>query len=153
MGDPNPRVALLRLSGEIGVKARPTRLQFRKRLIHNLRDALVSEGLPPRVEVSHDRLYIALPEHVTLDDHALTRVFGVQSLSLVERHPVTSLDDIVRVGTGLFREAVRGRRFAVRARRVGLRDPSVVRPKVRASILVHASSYMRAAEPENRAKT
>lgn len=129
MGESTPRLALIRLSGEIGVKGRATRMQFRKRLIQNLRDALVAEGLPPRVEVSHDRLYVELPEHASLDDHALTRVFGVQSLSLVERQPVTSLDDIVRIGASLFTEMVRGRRFAVRARRVGQKRSDSTRAK------------------------
>jgi thiamine biosynthesis protein ThiI len=40
-------------------------------------------------------------------------------VSKAERHPVTSLDDVVRVGEAAFGEAVAGRRFAVRARRVG----------------------------------
>src|SRR5262245_4856145 len=119
MGEQTPRLALLRLSGEIGIKARATRMQFRKRLVHNLRDALESAGLSPRLEVSHDRLYAALPAHTPLEDHALARVFGVSSLSLVERHALTALPDIVRMGAALFADAVRGRLFAVRARRVG----------------------------------
>lgn len=122
MGEQTPRLALLRLSGEIGIKARPTRMQFRKRLVQNLRDALVSSGLPPLLEVSHDRLYASLPAHTPLEDHALARVFGVSSLSLVERHALLALPDIVRMGASLFADAVRGRHFAVRARRVGRRE-------------------------------
>ena len=38
-----------------------TRHQFVRRLLHNLQDALVSEGLPPRVSTSHDRLLVQLP--------------------------------------------------------------------------------------------
>jgi thiamine biosynthesis protein ThiI len=122
MGEQTPKLALLRLSGEIGIKARATRMQFRKRLVQNLRDALESEGLPPMLEVSHDRLYASLPAHASLEDHALARVFGVSSLSMVERHPLTALPDIVRMGASLFTDAVRGRHFAVRARRVGRRE-------------------------------
>ncbi len=127
MGEQTPKLALLRLSGEIGIKARPTRMQFRQRLLRNLRDALDSEGLPQTIEASHDRFYVSLPAHTSLEDHALRRVFGIQSLSLVERHPVTSLEDIVSHGVGLFTEAVRGRHFAVRARRVGRRHGAAVR--------------------------
>ena len=122
MGEQSPRLALLRLSGEIGIKGRATRMQFRKRLVHNLRDALASSGLPPRIEVSHDRLYASLPAHTSLDDHALARVFGVSSLSLVERHPITALSDIVRFAAAQFADTVRGKHFAVRARRVGRRE-------------------------------
>jgi tRNA uracil 4-sulfurtransferase len=49
----------------------------------------------------------------------LARVFGVQSVSRAERHPAASLAEVVAVGEAAFRDAVRGRRFAVRARRVG----------------------------------
>ena len=144
MGEQTPRVALLRLSGEIGIKARATRMQFRKRLVQNLRDALVSEGLPPRLEVSHDRLYALLPVHTPLEDHALARVFGVSSLSLVERHALTALPDIVRMGAALFADEVRGRHFAVRARRVGRREASTasaseVERQLGAALLPHAA--------------
>ena len=50
---------------------------------------------------------------------ALGDLFGVQSLALVEQHDWSTLDDIVQTGERLFREAVRDRTFAVRARRVG----------------------------------
>lgn len=114
---PAARAVILRLSGEVAIKARPTRRQFVTRLVRNLKDALRSEGIAPRVERSHDRLltWVERPEQVA----ALQRVFGVQSLSLVERRPWRSLDDVVAAGVAIAAERVRGRRFAVRARRVG----------------------------------
>ncbi len=144
MGEQTPRLALLRLSGEIGIKARPTRMQFRKRLVQNLRDALVSSGLPPHLEISHDRLYASLPAHTLLEGHPLARVFGVSSLSLVERHAITALPDLVRMGAALFADAVRGRHFAVRARRVGRREASTasaseVERQLGAALLPHAA--------------
>ena len=144
MGEQTPRLALLRLSGEIGIKARATRMQFRKRLVQNLRDALESSGLPPHLEVSHDRLYVPLPAHTPLEDHALARVFGVSSLSLVERHPLTALSDIVSMGAALFADAVRGRHFAVRARRVGRREAAIasaseIERQLGAALLPHAA--------------
>src|SRR5580765_3776753 len=144
MGEQTPQLALLRLSGEIGIKARATRMQFRKRLVQNLRDALESSGLPPHLEVSHDRLYVPLPAHTPLEDHALARVFGVSSLSLVERHALTALPDIVSMGAALFADAVRGRYFAVRARRVGRREATTasareVERQLGAALLPHAA--------------
>ena len=68
-----------------------------------------------------------------LEDHALARVFGVLSLSLVERHPVTALADIVGLGAAIFADAVRGRHFAVRARRVGRREGRQRRERCRAA--------------------
>jgi thiamine biosynthesis protein ThiI len=130
----HPLLALLRFSGEIGTKARGTRLQFRRRLVQNLKDALVAHGLPARLDVSHERIFIELPEHTPGPsaarapyEHPLTRVFGIQSISFAERRPVTCLDEVVRVGEALFRDRVRGRSFAVRARRVGNRTADSLR--------------------------
>ncbi len=129
----NQKFALLRFAGEIGTKARATRSHFRNRLVTNLRDALSSHGIDSRVEVSHDRLYVPLPADAPQEDsavagHPLTRVFGLQSISWVERHPVRDVADVVRIGEAIFRERVRGRRFAVRARRVGSTKIPHLRP-------------------------
>jgi thiamine biosynthesis protein ThiI len=131
----SPRLALLRLGGEIGTKARVTRRRFRQRLIHNLRDALHSSGIPAQIEVSHDRLYAHLPEpppgqaEAPPHDHPLLRVFGIQSVSFAQRHPAPDLASVVRTGEALFRDRVAGRRFAVRARRVGDRAAIRVDPR------------------------
>jgi thiamine biosynthesis protein ThiI len=128
MGETAARFALLRFAGELSIKARGTRNHFRRRLLHNLRDALVSSGLPPRIRPSHERVFVELPEHAPglteadgLEGHALARVFGFSSVSLAERRPILELGDVVRAGEALFRERVRGRRFAVRARWIGER--------------------------------
>jgi thiamine biosynthesis protein ThiI len=118
--DPGARLVLLRFSGDISIKARATRHQFVRRLLHNLRDAIASQGLTPRVRLSHNRIFVELPEQAELDP--LTRVFGVQSISAVLARCPAELEEIVRTGEAVFRERVRGRRFAVRARRVGNRD-------------------------------
>ena len=130
------RLALIRFSGELGTKARATRLQFRRRLVSNLQDALASAGIPARIQVSHERLYAELPESgpgwddaAAQHDHPLTRVFGIQSVSFVERHPAPDLASVLRTGEALFRERVRGRRFAVRVRRVGDRSAIRIDPR------------------------
>jgi len=51
------QLAILRFSGELSIKARATRYQFTRRLLHNLRDALESQGIEPSIEVSHDRIF------------------------------------------------------------------------------------------------
>jgi thiamine biosynthesis protein ThiI len=134
--DHSVRLALLRFSGDLGTKARPTRLQFRRRLVQNLRDALESAGFPPRIEVSHERLFVELPGKtgadafaIGLEEQALLRVFGIQSVSFALRQPATDLASVVRTGRSLFAEQVRGRRFAVRARRVGDRRAIAVDPR------------------------
>jgi thiamine biosynthesis protein ThiI len=122
------RLVLLRLSGEIGIKAPATRRRFLARLARNLRDALASEGAAGELRATRDRLFAVLPAGSEGGLEALTRVFGVQSVSPAERRPLVALGDVVRAGEQLFREAVRGRRFAVRARRVGNRARIAARP-------------------------
>jgi thiamine biosynthesis protein ThiI len=117
--------AILRFSGELSTTARPTRYRFTQRLLQNLRDALESESIEPEIEVSHDRIFVRLPAGADVD--VLTRVFGIQSVSCAQRRAAPELADIVRHGEELFRERVRGKRFAVRARRVGNRQVGDVR--------------------------
>jgi thiamine biosynthesis protein ThiI len=123
-GDPDAQLVLLRFSGDISTKARATRHQFVRRLLHNLRDAVASQGIAPRVRLSHNRIFVELPPGAEVE--ALARVFGVQSISLVEAVLPAELDRIVPAAEALFRERVRGRRFAVRARRVGSREAAVL---------------------------
>ena len=134
--------ALVRFSGDISTKARVTRRIFVKRMVGNLRDALRSQGLPPNVRASRDRVFVELPAGET--GEVLARVFGVQSVSLVERRPARRLEDLVGFGRELFSERVRGRRFAVRARRVGDRakiplDAREVERELGTALLPHAA--------------
>jgi len=118
------QLAILRFSGELSTKARATRYRMTQRLLQNLRDALESEGIEPEIEISRDRIFAWLPRGASHE--VLTRVFGLQSISVAERRDVAGIDDLVRHGESLFRERVRGKRFAVRARRVGNRRPGDV---------------------------
>jgi tRNA uracil 4-sulfurtransferase len=108
---------LVRLSGEITTKGRGTRLHFQRRLQRNIEQALATTGLPFRVERGWSRFFVEAPPAAALE--VLPRVFGIHSLSAVERRPWQSLDDLVAAGEELFREPVSGRRFAVRSRRGG----------------------------------
>ncbi len=116
-GTDKSALVLVRLSGEVSTKARQTRRVFVTRLVRNLKDALAAEGIRGAVERRYDRLFVRLerPEQAA----ALSRVFGVQSLSVVERRPAETLAQVVEAGYALFAEAVAERRFAVRARVVG----------------------------------
>jgi thiamine biosynthesis protein ThiI len=113
----NATLALLRLSGEISTKARETRWRFVSQLLRNVGDALRSEDVAYSLSRRHDRIFVELAD--ARGAAALARVFGVQSVSLAQHGPGTSLDEIVARGDEVFGEAVRGKRFAVRARLVG----------------------------------
>jgi len=111
---------LLRFSGDLTTKAAYTRRRFVQRLVKNAKDALRAEGLRSRFERTHNRIFVDVEGEGALP--VLARVFGVQSVSRVARRPWRELQDLVDGGVSLSREAVTGRRFAVRARRVGDRS-------------------------------
>jgi thiamine biosynthesis protein ThiI len=111
---------ILRLSGDFYTKARRTRMRFFRRLVSNLEAALKAHGIPYKLEPTWSRLYLETPEAGAAE--VLARVFGVQSVSAVERRSWETLEDLVATGVEFFGEAVRGRSFAVRATRRGQRD-------------------------------
>jgi len=108
---------LLRFSGEISTKAAPTRKHFISRMRKNIKEALKEAHIPARFDRSHNRLFIDVGDERAIP--IVARIFGVQSLSRVEMRRGESLDEILEFGLELFRDQVKGKRFAVRARRVG----------------------------------
>jgi thiamine biosynthesis protein ThiI len=143
---------ILRLAGDFYTKARNTRLRFQRRLAQNLRDALTSHGIPYRLETTWSRYYLETPTTAALE--VLPRVFGIQSVSLVERRPWTELEDITRTGVEIFGEGVGGKAFAVRATRRGGReeipfDSTAVEVALGAALLRHApGAKVNLREPE-----
>ncbi len=115
------RVILLRLSGDFYTKARKTRLRFLRRLAGNVEDALTTHGIPYRLERTWSRFFLEVDggEAGARAPEVLARVFGVQSISEVQKRPWSTLDDLVAAGEELYRDAVAGKRFAVRAARRG----------------------------------
>ena len=111
---------ILRLSGDFYTKARKTRMRFFRRLVANLEAALKAHGIPYRLQPTWSRLYLETPDPGAAE--VLARVFGVQSVSEVQRRPWERLEDVVSLGVEIFGEAVRGKSFAVRATRRGERE-------------------------------
>jgi len=116
---PLPHLVLVRLSGDIGTKSKSTRARFVARLQRNVRDALRSAGIEGRLVATRSRIFLEVSSPDAVE--VLARVPGIQSSSLALRTPELPLDALVARGAETFRERVRGRRFAVRAKRVGSR--------------------------------
>ena len=107
---------MVRYSGEISTKARGTRMRFLRQLARNVEDALRSAGVDYELRREWSRLFVDLRGESPQAPEVLARVFGVQSLSIVEPRPGETLEQVVREGEKLFRERVRDKSFAVRAR-------------------------------------
>ncbi|MDX1643010.1 MAG: tRNA uracil 4-sulfurtransferase ThiI [Thermoanaerobaculia bacterium] len=108
---------LIRLSGDVSIKAKNTRKRFVREMIANLRDALESHGVDFRIERTWSRLTVETDDERAAE--ICSRVFGVQSVSPVERRNWNDLGDLVAQATEFFEPEVRDRTFAVRARRGG----------------------------------
>lgn len=108
---------LIRLASELTLKSPRTRSGFTRRLMQNIHDCLNSAGIAHRTKVEWGRAYVKADSPAAVA--ALTRVFGISSVSQVDAVVPPELDAIVQRGTDLFRDQVAGKRFAVRARRAG----------------------------------
>jgi thiamine biosynthesis protein ThiI len=109
---------MLKIAGEIGLKSARTRRRFLRYLVRNVKAALDRAGIPGEVENRWSRLFVDTdqPERAA---EALSRVFGLHSVSAVAVLPATTLEELVRAATDLYRDRVAGKTFAVRARRRG----------------------------------
>ncbi len=115
------RVVLIRY-GEIAVKTKRIRRMFERRMIRNIERALVSSDISCfRIEYEYGRMYVALyrDEDVRKAVDVLTKVFGVKSVSPAIRAKLSTLDKIRSFAAKVWSDIVRGKRFAVRCRRVG----------------------------------
>ena len=109
--------ALVRFSGELSTKARRTRSRFQNKLAGNLREGFAAEGVEAVLRPAWSRFYVEAADRAFLEP--LRRTFGVSSCSILAGECEAELETIVTTGRGLFADVVRGRSYAVRARRSG----------------------------------
>ncbi len=117
-----PPVYSLSVSGEVSTKSSSTRRRFHRRLRANLREALDRNGLGGRILDRRDRIDIEQADPATPE--IARRAFGVQSVRTAHKVPGQRIADLVDKGIELYGNRVAGRRFAVRPRRVGKRQPN-----------------------------
>ena len=109
--------AMVRFSGELSTKAKRTRSRFQKRLARNLRDAFASEGVDAELRTDWSRFFVDATDLSFVEP--LRRTFGISSCSILAGTCAADLVEIVERGRELFADRVRGRTYAVRARRSG----------------------------------
>ncbi|MFZ0215814.1 MAG: THUMP domain-containing protein [Candidatus Dormiibacterota bacterium] len=108
---------LVRLSGELGTKSTRTRRRFLQVLLENVRRALRAHGIEGRAIHTWSRVWVESPEPERARD-VLVGLFGVRGVNLGVEVPFTSLEDLTASLAPRCQDAVRGRRFGVRTRRV-----------------------------------
>ena len=114
---PDRTLYLVRLAPEVTTKSRRTRRRFQERLVRNLEDAMASLGGGAEVLNRWDRIHVE-SAHPAAGER-LASVFGVSSVSRVDARVPAELERIVEEGGALYHERVRGRTYAVVARRAG----------------------------------
>lgn len=118
MGGNGSRVAaIVRLSSDLATKSRTTRRRFQRALKDNLRDALESAGIHCTLDDRWGRLLLRGENPGMVE--AVSRVFGVASVSEVETSSAPELESIASHGASFYAERVRSHTFAVRGRRMG----------------------------------
>lgn len=119
MTETKQQLFLVRLGGELFIKSKRTRSAFLRRLMDNIGDGLAGLSGEASAERGWDRILVrAADENV---HGVLARIFGLSSFSPVDVVAAATLDAILAAGDR-FQERVRGRTFAIRARRAGEHD-------------------------------
>ncbi|KSW11435.1 hypothetical protein CF15_00840 [Pyrodictium occultum] len=116
------RVVLASVSGEIVLKSERTRPRFEQRLIRNILDAFSRSGVGcRRVWIHAARLYVSGCSDGELEKavDTLTRVFGVHWATVAHVVEYKVLEDLAERVREIAGDWVRGKKFAVRARRSG----------------------------------
>lgn len=111
---------LIRPSGELATKSRHTRRRFQRRLVECVEDALSSSDIGGRVLEEWGRLFAETDSPAALD--VIPRVFGIASVSHIEASCEPRRESIIELGEQLYAGRVRGKTYAVRARRSGKHD-------------------------------
>ncbi|MEM3138557.1 MAG: tRNA uracil 4-sulfurtransferase ThiI, partial [Thermofilaceae archaeon] len=110
-------VLLLRL-GEITIKGKKTRKKFEKLLLANIEDAFTSGNIQYRIRKEWGRIFV----YTNAEEKAvevLKQIFGIKSISIAYETKFEEFDDLVLKAKEYFVDKVKGKRFAVRARRIG----------------------------------
>ncbi len=110
----NQETYLIRFSGELSIKAKKTRNRFTNVLVKCIADALRSEGVEYKIERSWAHLLVHADSAA---EAVLQRVFGISSISRLQRFPYTEMKEILDHGEEIFAPLVEGKTFAVKTRR------------------------------------
>lgn len=104
--------------GEIGLKSSQVRRRLRDRLMTNIQDAFLNEGVECITSAEEGRIFVR-SENEDVASHVLSRTFGVVSSSPVVE-TTSAMEDIIKSVLDHFKDDLTdGTSFAVRARRYG----------------------------------
>ncbi len=110
---------LIAKPGEITLKTRKIRKRFENRLIENVKSAFSKSGIKAySIKNMRGRFVIETKETKEAFE-TLKNVFGINQIEIAIKEEFHDLDDILKRGEELFKEKVKGKKFAVRVKRTG----------------------------------
>ena len=115
---------ILRTAPEINIKSDKIKSRFLKRLRQNLARALDSIGVEYSIENRWSKLMVEVSGEEALT--TMTRVFGVDSVSPVEHECENTLEAMKEAIVEHYAEKVKGKTFAVRVKRTGVKGFSSI---------------------------
>lgn len=117
---------IVRLFPEITIKSPPVRKRFTRHLRNNIRDILRPLGKGIQVNSEWEKIEVladvADEAMVARVSDALGNIPGIAHYSLVKHHPLKDQHDVFEKTLEVWGEALEGKTFCVRAKRVGTHD-------------------------------
>lgn len=107
---------------EIGLKGSKARERMEQLLIKNISTGLQRLSVQSEIKKGYGRIYILNETDADGTADVLSRTMGIKSYSRAVSMKFDTLEDIKEKSLGLWSETVRGKKFAVRARRTGQHD-------------------------------
>lgn len=119
----NPMLYLIKLFPEITIKSRPVRKRFIRQLRKNIRAVLKEMDANIEVTGKWDALEVKTCKEsiskIAAIDERLSTIPGIATILKVERHPLSSMEDIFCLTRVVYGELIKGKTFAVRCKRTG----------------------------------
>lgn len=112
---------LCRYSSDLVIKSAKIRARFVSRLIQNIESAFAAAGIQAEIERQWSRLFIETDNPAALT--VLGQIYGISSYSPIDRECEATMEAIVATGAAAYKDLVKGKTFAVRARRRGTDYP------------------------------
>ncbi|MED5466307.1 MAG: THUMP domain-containing protein, partial [Pseudomonadota bacterium] len=116
---------LIRPAPEVAIKSKPVRQQQMRQLRQNIRKLLARLDPEIRVDGSWDRVDVDVPDGRSLAGPVideLVRIPGISTIQEIGVFPFVDLDDVGEKAVQAYAERLKGKTFAVRARRHGDHD-------------------------------
>ncbi len=113
---------IIKESSEIPLKSHRTRPRFEDKLLNNIKQRLKAEGFEDVKLSIREGVITLITKSNERVGQVVSEVFGVHKVCKAICKKFSSLDEIVRDAEPIYRDIVKGKKFAVRVKRAGVHD-------------------------------